>query len=194
MATITYGTAANHELTLGETLRIEVAKGNQLGDLSFIDFDQALTRDVNGIEHFGKPVLPYHAAPGMHLVDGEGQPVLRVGPVVGDGGNDIMLPGCRRELYDDGRPGCRDLIAEALGIARSQLTGMLSFFALGRAEGDYYDGLAGTSAASGISCEFTALRAITVAVSACPGTGIPGFTPGALRTHVISQVAGDTGG
>ena len=39
-----------------------------------------------------------------------------------------MLPGCWREIYDDGRPGCRDLISEALGVKRRELTGMLSFF------------------------------------------------------------------
>ena len=181
---IAFGTASAFPLDTGDSILIRVGQGNQAGDLSFPGFDQALSRDINGIEHFGRPVLPYHATEGMHLYDGEGEPVMIVGPVAGEGGNDIMLPGCRREIYEDGRPGCRDLIAAALELERSQLTGMLSFFAIGVAGESYFDGLAGTSAGPGASCSFTAVRPLTVAVSACPGTDIPGFEPGTLIVEV----------
>lgn len=180
---VPFGAATTVELAVGQTLRIEVVEGNQPGDLSFLGFDQGLTRDINGFTAFGRPVLPYHAAPGMVLVDGEGDGVLDVGPLNAEG-NDIMLPGCRREVYADGRDGCRDLIAAALGVTRGELTGMLSFFCLGTAHDDHYDGLAGTSAQPGAWCSFVARRPVVVGVSACPGSDIPGFTPGVLQVGV----------
>jgi uncharacterized protein YcgI (DUF1989 family) len=180
------GTATRLDLDAGDSLQITVAEGHQPGDLSFPGFDQALTRDVNGLTAIGRPVLPYHATEGMVLVDGEGDPVLEVGPVTGGGGNDIMLPGCRKEIYADGRPGCRDLVSAALGIPRAQLTGMLSFFAVGRAHEAWFDGLAGTSAGPDASCRFTAVRPCAVAVSACPGVDIPGYSPGALGLTIVT--------
>lgn len=180
---VAYGTATTVNLKPGQVLRIEVREGNQAGDLSFVGFDQGRTRNINGFAHFGRPVLPYYAAPGMVLVDGGGGAVLEVGPMTAEG-NDIMMPGCWREIYDDGRPGCQDLISEALGIERSALTGMLSFFAVGRAYEEFFDGLVGTSARPGVHCSFVARRPVTVGVSACPDRDMPGFVPGVLAVHV----------
>jgi uncharacterized protein YcgI (DUF1989 family) len=180
MIVVPFGTATCLHLDAGGSFRITVAHGRQLGDLTFAGFDQALTRDVNGIARFGRPVLPYHATEGMALVDGEGEPVLDVGPLTGGGSNDIMLPGCYREIYADGRPGCRDLLSAELGLTRAQLTGVLSFFAVGHAHPEWFDGLAGTTAGPDASCTFTARRPVDVAISACPGDDIPGFEAGAL--------------
>ena len=115
------GAAAKRlDLGAGETIVISTVKGGQGGDLSFPGFDQALTRNINGWERFGEPWLVFAADPGMRLYDGEGRRCFEVGECVGDGRNDIMYPGCWSELYEDGRQGCRDLIAGALGIERRE--------------------------------------------------------------------------
>ena len=174
------GTARAVELAPGERLTIETPHGDQGGDLSFAEFDQALTRNVNGIERFGFPRLVFHVSDGMRLVDGEGETVMTVGPARGVTSIDIMLPGCWRELYPDGRPGCRDLISEALGIPRGELKGMLSFFTAYRAGQDGYDGLLGAQLRPGDFVSFRAVRAVRVAVSACPDLEVPGWREGPL--------------
>ena len=166
------GAAARVDLSAGDVLVISTVEGGQGGDFSFPGFDQALTRNINGWERFGEPWLVFSADPGMRLYDGEGEPVLEVGECVGDGRNDIMYPGCWSELYEDGRPGCRDLIAGALGIKRRELTGMLSFFVSASADDDAYRGLGEVSLRPGDHITLHALRDTPTAVSACPDTEI----------------------
>lgn len=180
---IAHATAARIELGRGDRLRIATPDGGQGGDLSFPGFDQALTRNVNGWERYGRPVMVFHADAGMCLHDGDGAPVLRVAECVGAGRNDIVMPGCYREIYPDGRAGCRDLIAAALGIERRALTGMLSFFVTSHATDDYYDALSASRVAPGDAIVLEALRPTAVAVSACPDTGVPGWRPGALTAE-----------
>lgn len=183
-ATIESGTAQRVELDRGQELVISTPDGAQGGDLSFIGFDQAMSRNLNGWERFGRPWLVFAADPGMRLFNGEGEPVLEVGSCVGDGRNDIMYPGCWSELYADGRPGCRELIASALGIERSQITGMLSFFVNATVDATAYRGLDEVKLAPGDHISLRALRAATTAVSACPDTEIPGWRAGPLRVEV----------
>ncbi|ADB53398.1 urea carboxylase-associated family protein [Conexibacter woesei] len=181
---IPHASARRVELATGDRLRVATPDGAQGGDLSFPGFDQALTRNVNGWERYGRPVMAFHADPGMRLYDGEGEPVLHVVACVGAGRNDVVMPGCYRELYADGRPGCRDLIAAALGLERRELTGMLSFFVSSRATDDWYDALSASQIAPGDSLVLEALRPTAVAISACPDTEIPGWRPGALLAEV----------
>jgi len=183
-ATIESGTGLRIELERGQELVITTPDGAQGGDLSFLGFDQAMSRNLNGWERFGKPWLVFAADPGMRLFDGEGEPVLEIGNCVGDGRNDIMYPGCWSELYSDGRPGCRELIAMALGIERSQLGGMLSFFVNATVDATAYRGLDEVKLAPGDHITLRALRAATTAVSACPDAEIPGWRPGPLRVEV----------
>jgi uncharacterized protein YcgI (DUF1989 family) len=122
----------------------------------------------------------------MCLYDGEGRPVLEVVESVGEGRNDIMYPGCWSELYEDRRPGCRDLISAALGIERGRLTGMLSFFVGATADSTAYRGLAGVELEPGDRIVLKALRDVRVAVSACPDTAIPGWRAGELEAEVNS--------
>lgn len=183
-ATIEPGVGERVELAAGETLVISTPDGAQGGDFSFLGFDQALTRNINGWQRFGKPWLVFAADEGMRLYDGEGEPALEVGECVGAGRNDIMYPGCWAELYDDGRPGCRDLIARALGIERREITGMLSFFVNASADDDAYRGLADVALKPGDHITLRALRHVVAAVSACPDTEIPGWRAGELVLEV----------
>ena len=162
------GAAERVDLRAGQTIVISTVHGGQGGDLSFPGFDQALTRNINGWKRFGKPWLVFAAEPGMHLYDGDGEAVLEVGECVGDGRNDIMYPGCWSELYEDGRPGCRDLIAGALGIERREITGMLSFFVNFSADDEAYRGLGEVSLRPDDHITFHAFRDTAIAVSACP--------------------------
>jgi len=179
-AEIAHATARRFDLRAGDRLRVTTLDGAQGGDLSFPGFDQALTRNVNGWERHRRPVMVFHVDVGMRLHDGDGAAVLEVVDAVGAGRNDIVMPGCYRELYADGRPGCRDLIAAALGIERRELTGMLSFFVTSHATDELYDALSSSRIAPGDAVELRALRPTAVAVSACPDTEIPGWRPGAL--------------
>ena len=178
------GQVAAVALREGERLTITAMTGNVGGDLSFVGFDQSLSRNVNGWNAHRRPVLVYHAKEGMSLYDGDANAVLAVGPGRSAGGNDIMLPGCWSELYEDGRPGCRDLVSHALGIPRRDLQGMLSFFALYDLHDEFYDGCTGAPINAGDFCSFTALKDVTVGVSVCPDSEIPGFESGRLRLVV----------
>lgn len=183
-AVIESGSGRRVELAAGETLVISTMDGAQGGDFSFPGFDQALTRNINGRQRFGRPWLVFSADEGMRLYDGDGNPVIEVGECVGDGRNDIMYPGCWSELYEDGRPGCRDLISAALGIERRELTGMLSFFVNATADSTAYRGLGEVRLAPGDHITLRALREVATAVSACPDTEIPGWRAGELRIEV----------
>ena len=195
---IPWGKASVFTLTAGDRLVITAVDGGQGGDLSFVGFDQALTRNIIGWRRYGEPRVVFHADEGMPLVDGEGTEFLEVSETNAAGRCDIMLPGCWRELYPDHRPGCRDLIAEALGIERRAITGMLSFFSYTSSDAESYNGLVGGPIEPGDYCSFRARRAVSVAVSACPDDRISGWTPGRLhvavdRTASVSYAAGAQG-
>lgn len=183
------GTAARFELGAGDRIVIRTPDGSQGGDFSFIGFDQAMTRNVNGWDRFGRPYLVFAVEQGMHLCDGDGARVLEVDECRTAGKLDVMLPGCWREIYEDGRPGCRDLISEALGIERREITGMLSFFVDSEVSEDHYDGLRGAEIRPGDFISFRALGPIEAAVSACPDTEIPGWRPGDLEVSVAGGSA-----
>lgn len=185
-ATVASGTGYGVDLAGGEEVRISTPDGNQGGDFSFLGFDQAMSRNINGWERFGRPWLVFSADPGMRLYDGEGEPVFEVGECTGDGRNDILYPGCWSELYEDGRPGCRDLIAAALGIERAEITGMLSFFVNATVDTTAYRGLQEVRIEPGDHITLRALRDVRAAVSACPDVDIPGWSPGDLRVEVRS--------
>lgn len=185
-ATVASGTGYGVDLAGGEEVRISTPDGNQGGDFSFLGFDQAMSRNINGWERFGRPWLVFSADPGMRLYDGEGEPVFEIGECTGDGRNDILYPGCWSELYEDGRPGCRDLIADALGIGRAEITGMLSFFVNATVDTTAYRGLQEVRIEPGDHITLRALRDVRAAVSACPDVDIPGWSPGDLRVEVRS--------
>lgn len=173
-------TACGFEMLAGDVLRIESPQGGQGGDLSFLGFDQAMSRNSIGWARYGRPWLAYAAEPGEELVDGDGRAMLAVGEKLGEGVNDIMYPGCWSAIYEDGRPGCRDLIAAELGVTPSDLRGMLSFMCSASADADCFRGLAQTTVRAGDFVTFRALVRLRAAVSACPDDALPGWTPAPL--------------
>ncbi len=187
---IATGEATLQQLRAGDLIQVATPDGKQGGDLSFAGFDQALTRNINGWERYRRPYLVFHASPGMKLYDGRGDAVMEVVDARGTGKLDIMLPGCWRELYDDGRPGCRDLVSEALGIERHELTGMMSFFVSSEVTEDYYNGLAPTHVEPGDYIRLRALADVPVAVSACPDVDIPGWEAGGRLEVDVESAAG----
>ena len=182
--TVPAGTGLGVDLAAGEEIKISTPDGGQGGDFSFLGFDQAISRNINGWERFGRPWLVFSADPGMRLYDGDGEPVMEVGKCVGDGRNDIMYPGCWSEIYEDGRPGCRELIASALGIERGEITGMLSFFVNATVDTTAYRGLQEVRIEPGDHITLRALRDVRAAISACPDADIPGWVPGDLLVEV----------
>lgn len=128
--------------------------------------------------------LVYHVTEGMRLVDGDDETWMIVGPLRNEGVVDVLLPGCWRELYPDGRPGCRDLVSASLGLPRRDLKGMLSFFTRYEAAADVYHGMLGAAVEPGDFVSFDAVRDVRVAVSACPDVETTGWRPGSLRVVV----------
>lgn len=186
---VAHGKAERFDLEPGDVIRIETPDGSQGGDLSFPGFDQALTRNKLGWKRFGRPWLVYSAEEGDTLFDVDGQGVLELTSLRGEGIADIMYPGCWDEVYDDRRPGCQDLISAALGIERRDLAGMLSFFVGYSADDLAYRGLAGVDLKPADHLEFRALRPVSCAVSTCPDRDIPGWRVGSLLVHVNQEAA-----
>ncbi|MCB0857712.1 MAG: DUF1989 domain-containing protein [Solirubrobacterales bacterium] len=181
---VDHGTASRFSLETGDKIRIETPDGSQGGDFSFPGFDQALTRNKLGWKRFKRPWLVYSALPGDSLFDAHGEATFELTSLQGEGVADIMYPGCWDEVYEDRRPGCQDLISEALEIERSELAGMLSFFVGYSADDIAYRGLAGVDLQAGDHLEFRALRPVTCAVSACPDLDISGWRRGSLIVTV----------
>ncbi len=184
---VAHGTATRVDLEAGELIRIESPDGSQGGDFSFPGFDQSLTRNKLGWKRFGRPWLVYSAEAGDSLFDVEGEATFELTSLKSAGVADIMYPGCWDEVYEDRRPGCQDLISAALGIPRSELIGMLSFFVGFSADDVAYRGLAGIDIEPGDHLEFRALRDVSCAVSACPDREIAGWTPGSLLVTVSGE-------
>ena len=179
------GTAVALRLEEGDEVKIISPEGRQGGDFTFIGFDQALTRNINGWEKFRSVKLTFYADAGMKLYNGEGDPYVEVVEVHSDLRVDIMYPGCWREIYEDGRPGCRDLLSEALGVERKELTGMASFFAKCDVDEDGYM-FSSLDSQPGDYLVLKALRPVTLAVSACPDDTLPGIEPSDLVVELVS--------
>ncbi len=163
------GTARAFTLEEGDVVKVISPEGGQGGDLTFLGFDQSLTRNINGWEKWGNLKITFYADPGMKLYDGDGVPYLEVVEVNSDLRVDIMYPGCWREIYEDRRPGCRDLLSEALGVERKELTGMASFLVKCRVDEDGYM-FSAVDSRPGDYLTLKALRPVTLAVSTCPDT------------------------
>ena len=185
MTEIGAGEALAVDVPAGARLRVAVSAGRQLADLAPAGFHQGLTRNVAGWRRYARPSLALGLGDGDELVDGDARPLMRVVSGPGPGQVDIAYPGCWSELYPDGRPGCRDLIAAALGIARADLGGVVSLFgAPPRLEDGALHGWEGVAARPGSELVLEALVGCRVGVSACPDDGIPGVVPGRLSVEV----------
>jgi len=187
--TLKAGQACGFDVAAGGRLRICTPTAHQGGDFSFAGFDQAVTRNVNGWSRHRKPYVLFHLSTGMPMCDGNGRPVLELEQLHSKGAVDIMLPGCWRELYADGRLGCRELISAAIGIERAQLTGMASFFVRSRATDEYYDALSRPGIEAGDYLILRALRDVRVGVSACPDVELPGWSAGEVHVDRLNPAS-----
>jgi len=175
--TLARGTARAFALETGEVVKILAPHGGLGGDFTFLGFDQSLTRNIAGWEKFGTYKLTFYADPGMKIYDGDGVPYLEVLEVHSRLRVDIMYPGCWREIYEDRRPGCRDLLAEVLGVKRKEITGMASFFVKCTVDEDgYVFSPNAMDARPGDYLKLKALRPVTLGVSACPDDTLPGIS------------------
>ncbi len=182
------GQAVAIELGVGERLRVTTPDGRQGGDLSFVGLSTSFSRNVNGFARFGRPVMAFHLEPGEVLVDTGGTPVLELQDRTGEGRIDVMMPGCWSDIYDDGRPGCQDLIGAALGTDRAGLSGMVSFWVSTTVDADCYDALSDSAMAPGDSFVVVALTDVRVGVSACPDDEIPGLPGGHLLVEHLPSI------
>ena len=182
--TLAPGTAKAFPLEEGGEVKITSPDGGQGGDFTFLGFDQALTRNINGWEKFQSVKVTFYADPGMKLYDGDGTPFVEVVEVHSDLRVDIVYPGCWREIYADRRPGCRDLLSEALGVERKELTGLASFFVKCDVDEDGYM-FSDLNIQPGDYLVLRALRPVTLAVSACPDDTLPGIKPSDLVVEVM---------
>ena len=181
--TLAPGTATAIHLDGGDEVKITSPQGGQGGDFTFVGFDQALSRNINGWEKFGTVKVTFYADPGMKLYDGDGTPFVEVVEVHSALRVDIVYPGCWREIYADGRPGCRDLLSEALGVERKELTGMASFWAACEVDEDGYM-FSNLDIQPGDYLVLRAIRPVTLAVSACPDDTLPDIRPSDLLVEV----------
>ena len=181
--TLAPGTATAIHLDGGDEVKITSPQGGQGGDFTFVGFDQALSRNINGWEKFGTVKVTFYADPGMKLYDGDGTPFVEVVEVHSALRVDIVYPGCWREIYADGRPGCRDLLSEALGVERKELTGMASFWAACEVDEDGYM-FSNLDVQPGDYLVLRAIRPVTLAVSACPDDTLPDIRPSDLLVEV----------
>jgi uncharacterized protein YcgI (DUF1989 family) len=186
--TLAPGTARAFPLEAGAEVKITSPYGGQGGDFTFLGFDQSLSRNINGWEKFHSVKLSFYADPGMKLYDGGGTPFVEVVEVHSRLRVDMMYPGCWREIYPDRRPGCRDLLSEALGVERRELTGMASFFVKCEVDEDGYM-FSDLSIQPGDYLVLRALRPVTLAVSACPDDTLPGIKPSDLLVQVKTRQA-----
>jgi uncharacterized protein YcgI (DUF1989 family) len=184
--TLPPGSATAIPLQRGDEVKITSPEGGQGGDFTFLGFDQALTRNINGWEKFGSVKVTFFADPGMKLYDGDGTPFVEVVEVHSDLRVDLVYPGCWREIYEDGRPGCRDLLSEALGVQRKELTGMASFWVACEVDEDGYK-FSDLNIQPGDYLVLRALRPVTLAISACPDDTLPGIRPSDLKLEVMNS-------
>ena len=184
--TLPPGSATAIPLQSGDEVKITSPEGGQGGDFTFLGFDQALTRNINGWEKFGSVKVTFYADPGMKLYDGDGIPFVEVVEVHSELRVDLVYPGCWREIYEDGRPGCRDLLSEALGVERKELTGMASFWAACDVDEDGYQ-FSDLNIQPGDYLVLRAVRPVILAVSTCPDDTLPGIRPSNLVIDVMNR-------
>jgi len=162
-------------------IMVKTVNGGQASDLTFLGFDQAMTRNFNGWRRYSAPKLVTSLEEGDVLVDGNVNPVLRIVKKKSSVGMDVMFPGCWREIYSDGRLGCRDILSRLFNIERAHLPAMASFFAeINDLE------LLPSKAAAGDYGELEALRDVVVGVTSCPDDEKCNTNPSEIEVKVGS--------
>jgi uncharacterized protein YcgI (DUF1989 family) len=158
------GEAVAFCLKKGQKLRISSENGGQLADLVFLGYHQGLTLDN---------VRSLIIREGDMLFNSSEKPILRVQAIDSKASTNILYPGCRYSIYKENygkdKKGCRELLAETLGISPNRLPSTINLFM-------DFDLNASTSKFStkkssvkaGDYVIFDVLENTVVAVSSCP--------------------------
>jgi uncharacterized protein YcgI (DUF1989 family) len=157
MKIIPNGSAEAFEVSKGKTIKICVPKGAQVADLTFPNFNQSLTRDMNSDTRQIDKALE-----GTILYDGAGKGYLKLFKSASLASHDLLFPGCRKEMYKK-KLGCRNLLSKALNIPLEALPSVCSFFM------DVKDGkIMPSSANPGDYVLLEALENVKIGISSCP--------------------------
>lgn len=160
------GEAKALEIAKGQKIRISCENESQLADLVFSDYSAGLTLDN---------LCRLTLRPGDLLYDSHEEPVLKVASIHSEAKTNILYPGCRRSvykrLYGQDKPGCRELLSGALGIAPNRLPSTINLFMdfeiVAPGVEDKFE-MRKSRAKAGDYVEFEALQNTAMAVSACP--------------------------
>jgi uncharacterized protein YcgI (DUF1989 family) len=163
----------------GDHIFIKTVGGGQVSDLTFLGFDQAMARNFNGWRRYNAPKLVTSLEEGDALVDGNVNPVLRIVKKKSSVGMDVIFPGCWSEIYDDHRPGCRDILSKLFGVERKQLPAMATLFMEVRELE-----ILPCRAAPGDYGELEALRDVVIGVTSCPDDEKCNTKPGEIEVTV----------
>lgn len=176
-----HGTARAFSLRKGQKLRITSQEGGQVVDLTFKDFSQALTRDINGMERYNFPKLVFSLEEGMSLYDGAGTKVLTLAESHTQAPHDLLFPGCRSPIYEGEQEGCREMLARVLAIPLASLPATLNLFL-------FTEDMAMTVRRSAEKGDYVVLRAerpVKVGVSVCPDRHFCNPNPSEVRVEVL---------
>lgn len=179
---LAHGTSRAFKLSKGQRLRITTLEGGQVVDLCFKDFNQALSRDLNGIKRFDFPKLVSTLDEGMALYDGAGEAVLTLVENHTEAPHDLLFPGCRSKIYEGELDGCRDMLASVLDIPLAALPPTATFFMF------VDEDMALTihkTAAKGDHVVLRAERDVTVGLSACPDRHWCNPNPSDIKVEVL---------
>lgn len=162
-----HGTAKAFKLCKGNRVKIETPKGGQCSDLTFETFSALITADTN--KHvLGRKRPVFEITCGLALYDNASQPILKMTENKSRSAHTMLLPGCRKEIFDGKKKGCLDLISESLGLPREQVPSCVSFFF------DLEDGEVIPSTAEPSDYVFLeVLKDVTVGITSCPAVTGP---------------------
>lgn len=173
------GTAEKFYVKRGDLIKIESIHGGQLADLTFHSYSQCLT-----IDHLRSVKLKR----GDHVYDKYEKPVLNVMELHTDSMVNILFPGCRKEVYSNGRKGCRDLLAEVFEIPKEDLPPTINLFMDLKMTSSSFLTMK-TCAKEGDYILFEALKSVEVGVSCCPCTRKICPRPGNIRIEVMKRTS-----
>lgn len=178
---IPHGTVRAFKLKTGDRIKIETVQGGQVADLVFKDFSQSFTRDKAGRRIYGKSKLSLTATAGDILYDNDCKPVLQILEDKSHSKHDLLWSGCRKEIFDGKRLGCRDMLSKALRISRVKLPATFNIFM-------DVDDLTLTPSRSkpGDYVILKALVDVEVGITSCPGESNVNPNPSEIRVTTVS--------
>ena len=163
-------------------MTISTPSGGQVSDLTFIGFDQAMSRNVNGWRRYNAPKIVTRFEEGDVLVDGERNPMVHLVRNRSSAGHDLLFPGCWKELYKDGRLGCRDILSMLFGVERGVLPSMATMFMEVR---DLR--IVPSPAQPGDSVDLGILHDVTLGLTACPDDTECNSKSGSIKVTIKGQ-------